>query len=220
MGDLSARLNFIVEDEEFQMGRKNLEDAHELIALVAGTEAALVNARVRLTALQEALAAAEAAHDELEMQVEDEIRRRDLFEEAITATHVALGGDGEWRAHVGGAPEPPDSGHLHLDVPVMAGEQCKALAAARAELAEAVDLCEFIESHASTLRHFGYGRIVSMARALLARHTPEEASYDRELPERPEDQTPGAKLSLEADRLTMPMRRDEDGTLRGEVGGE
>lgn len=42
------------------------------------------------------------------------------FSDAFREAHVALGGDGEWRSHVGYQPMPPNSGHLHLDVPVMA----------------------------------------------------------------------------------------------------
>lgn len=58
--------------------------------------------------------------DDLEQQIEDEIQRRDRYHDAVTQAHVALGGDGEWRAHVGGSPEPPHSGSLNLDVPVLA----------------------------------------------------------------------------------------------------
>lgn len=65
-------------------------------------------------------AQAEAQIAKLEQDLEDEMQRRDRFEDAITEAHVALGGDGEWRAHVGGAPPPPHSGTLTRDVPVMA----------------------------------------------------------------------------------------------------
>lgn len=70
----------------------------------------------------------EAARHETEMgEVIDE---RDEMESALSAAHVALGGDGEWACRVP-SPPPPDSGNLSLDVPVLAAQVL-----ARAEAAE------------------------------------------------------------------------------------
>ena len=75
--------------------------------------AALATLRAEVARLREEVSKAE-------QEVEDEIQRRDRYHDAITEAHIALGGDGEWRAHVGGSPPIGESGHLHLDVPVMA----------------------------------------------------------------------------------------------------
>lgn len=56
---------------------------------------------------------------------------RDAAQDALADTHIALGGDGKWVARMP-QPNPPDSGDLVLDVPVLASEVL-----ARAEKAEA-----------------------------------------------------------------------------------
>jgi hypothetical protein len=49
------------------------------------------------------------------------IGERDRAQDALQETHIALGGDGEWKGKL--PPEPaPNSGDLHLDVPELARE--------------------------------------------------------------------------------------------------
>lgn len=95
--------------------------------------AALATLRAEVARLREEAAKAE-------QEVEDEIQRRDRYHDAITEAHIALGGDGEWRAHVGGSPPIGESGHLHLDVPVMARRLREEVARLRAfEQADRID---------------------------------------------------------------------------------
>lgn len=105
-------------DAEMDQCLLRIQERDEIMRTVLGDacpvkERTTENAMAEVARLHERLAAAER-------EVEEEIQRRDRYHDAITQTHVALGGDGEWRAHVGGAPKPPHSGHLHLDLPVMA----------------------------------------------------------------------------------------------------
>lgn len=73
----------------------------------------------------------EAARHETEMgEVIDE---RDEMESALSAAHVALGGDGEWACRVP-SPPPPDSGNLSLDVPVLAAQVLARVEAAEHDL--------------------------------------------------------------------------------------
>lgn len=103
----------------------------------AGADHEFQTPRQRIVDLERLLAEQRSRADVAEQEIEDEIQRRDRYHDAVTEAHVALGGDGEWRAHVGGSPEPPHSGHLHLDVPVMARQLRERIAALEAELAEA-----------------------------------------------------------------------------------
>lgn len=67
------------------------------------------------------------ATEESESQLMDE---RDRAQDALQETHIALGGDGEWVGrtyHV----DPPESGDLHLDVPVLAAQIFSQLSLAR-----------------------------------------------------------------------------------------
>jgi hypothetical protein len=63
-----------------------------------------------------------AAADEGERALLAEIANRDRLEAVVAATHVALGGDGEWCPSVFSDVPPPHSGDLSLDVPVLAAE--------------------------------------------------------------------------------------------------
>jgi hypothetical protein len=65
------------------------------------------------------------------------IMERDALEHALSAAHVALGGDGEWVGR-NPMPAPPDSGDLARDVPELAD----ALARERAELKAVVEKLE------------------------------------------------------------------------------
>lgn len=50
------------------------------------------------------------------------LTERDRAQDALQETHMALGGDGEWKGKL--PPQPaPDSGDLHLDVPALARER-------------------------------------------------------------------------------------------------
>ena len=91
----------------------------------------------------------EAARHETEMgEVIDE---RDEMESALSAAHVALGGDGEWACRVP-SPPPPDSGHLALDVPALAAQVlARAEAAAREAVAAWMIEHAFATGHGDTL---------------------------------------------------------------------
>lgn len=91
----------------------------------------------------------EAARHETEMgEVIDE---RDEMESALSAAHVALGGDGEWACRVP-SPPPPDSGNLSLDVPVLAAQVlARAEAAAREAVAAWMIEHAFATGHGDTL---------------------------------------------------------------------
>ena len=79
----------------------------------------------------------EAARHETEMgEVIDE---RDEMESALSAAHVALGGDGEWACRVP-SPPPPDSGNLSLDVPVLAAQVLARVEAAERDLMDSAML--------------------------------------------------------------------------------
>jgi len=67
---------------------------------------------------------------ELDDSLDRTMAERDAAQDALADTHIALGGDGEWVARMP-QPNPPDSGDLVLDVPVLASEVL-----ARAEKAE------------------------------------------------------------------------------------
>ncbi len=55
------------------------------------------------------------------------IAERDRAQDALQATHIAMGGDGEWIARMPPVP-PPHSGDLHLDVPALAEAQANRIA--------------------------------------------------------------------------------------------
>ncbi len=57
---------------------------------------------------------------------------RDRATDVIGDVHRILGGDGEWCGRLP-PQDPPDSGDLHLDLPVLAEDVMRQLAAARAE---------------------------------------------------------------------------------------
>lgn len=63
---------------------------------------------------------------------------RDAAQDALQRTHIALGGDGEWVTRLP-EPEPPESGDLRKDVPVIAAQIMQEAmdAQQRAETAEA-----------------------------------------------------------------------------------
>jgi hypothetical protein len=64
-------------------------------------------------------------------QCDELIGERDRAQDALQDTHLALGGDGEWKGKL--PPEPaPDSGDLHLDVPELARERMTELERMRA----------------------------------------------------------------------------------------
>lgn len=57
--------------------------------------------------------------EEAERSGVQDIDERDSAQDALSDTHIALGGDGEWVCRVP-SPEPPDSGDLICDVPKLA----------------------------------------------------------------------------------------------------
>ncbi len=83
--------------------------------------------------LQEKLAAMQAKVDAAEKDEESALQERDASQDALSAAHIALGGDGEWVAKIPSS-DPPSSGDLYLDVPELARELRSQLVAANREL--------------------------------------------------------------------------------------
>jgi hypothetical protein len=62
-----------------------------------------------------------------------EVKFRERLEAALAKTHVALGGDGEWRHLIMGRHLPPNTGDLAADVPALAENVHRGLVLLRAE---------------------------------------------------------------------------------------
>lgn len=100
------------------------------------------------------LATMQARVAELERSESDLMTERDTAQDAITATHLALGGDGEWVCKCYPV-EPPETGDLHFDVPALAAavlaERDDARAEAEALRADAERVDSVIAAHCADL---------------------------------------------------------------------
>lgn len=88
-----------------------------------------------------------------EKACEEVMAERDAREDQIVSIHVALGGDGEWVAHLP-SQTPPESGDLGRDCEAMAIGLCERLAKAESEveeLREAIELQTKAESAAGAV---------------------------------------------------------------------
>lgn len=78
---------------------------------------------------------AKEAQERAEVEMEEIMRLRDNAEDAIQDIHIALGGGGEWKGKL--PPEnPPDSGDLKADTPVLAKLVLQRAESAERKLAE------------------------------------------------------------------------------------
>lgn len=84
-------------------------------------------------AAREALDSAEWYRDRLEASLEHELEEVERLNDALSKTHIALGGDGEWVAKPGSKLPAGETGDLSVDVPALAA---KARAQAFREAAE------------------------------------------------------------------------------------
>lgn len=75
--------------------------------------------------LRRHFAGLEADMQRADKALDETMEERDAMEAALSETHRALGGDGEWVCRVP-EPPPPDSGDLRRDVPALAREVMEA----------------------------------------------------------------------------------------------
>jgi hypothetical protein len=100
------------------------EARERIVNLAEGLEFNLADAEA-VTAAREVLAAFNAAlrgrgEEVHERELDEVMQERDRAQDVIAETHRALGGDGDWCARVG--EQPPNTGDLHVDLPVLAAE--------------------------------------------------------------------------------------------------